>query len=85
MTPGLCHPQRAGPRLAILKVPEPKTVKNRLHIDIRVPRDGDPAAQWARAERLAGAGGAILVEAEGHHVVLGDPEGNEFCVAAASA
>ncbi|WP_162834312.1 VOC family protein, partial [Amycolatopsis circi] len=81
----LCHPAGAGPRLAILKVPEPKTVKNRLHIDIRVPRDADPAQRWAtvkgEAERLAAAGGTILVEHDGHHVTMADPEGNEFCVA----
>ena len=85
----LCHPDGTGPRLAILKVPEPKTAKNRLHMDIRVPRDGDPGQRWTRikaeAERLVAAGGTILVEDEGHHVVMADPEGNEFCVAAASA
>jgi predicted enzyme related to lactoylglutathione lyase len=30
------------------------------------------------------AGGAVLQEFDGHHVMMADPEGNEFCVAAAS-
>ncbi|MFJ9249463.1 VOC family protein [Streptomyces sp. NPDC101776] len=82
----LCDPDGVGPRLSILKVPEPKTAKNRLHLDIRVPVRGGPdergAAIRAEAERLVGAGGRVLAEFDGHHVVMADPEGNEFCVAA---
>ncbi|MEU7056645.1 VOC family protein [Streptomyces sp. NPDC046197] len=82
----LCDPDGAGPRLSILEVPEPKTAKNRLHIDIRVPGHGSPEERWARiraeARRLVEAGGRILTEDDGHHVVMADPEGNEFCVAA---
>ncbi|MGW7530893.1 VOC family protein [Amycolatopsis sp. NPDC054798] len=67
----LCHPDGAGPR---------------LHIDIRLPKDDDPAKRWERinaeAERLVAAGGTILVESGEHHVVMADPAGNEFCVAA---
>ncbi|MFF1419417.1 VOC family protein [Streptomyces sp. NPDC058280] len=85
----LCDPDGVGPRLGILKVAEPKTAKNRLHIDVRVPGHGSPEERWARiaaeAERLVTAGGSVLGEFEGHHVVMADPEGNEFCVAAASA
>ncbi|MDQ0787796.1 hypothetical protein QFZ64_003293 [Streptomyces sp. B3I8] len=85
----LCDPEGVGPRLSILTVPEPKTAKNRLHLDIRVPGHGGPAERWARiraeSERLVRAGGVVLAEAEGHHVVMADPEGNEFCVAAAPA
>jgi len=85
----LCDPDGVGPRLSILKVPEPKTAKNRLHIDIRVPGHGSTGERWARikaeSERLVEAGGAVRQEIEGHHVVMVDPEGNEFCVAAASA
>jgi catechol 2,3-dioxygenase-like lactoylglutathione lyase family enzyme len=84
----LCDPDGAGPRLSILTVPEPKTVKNRLHIDIRVPGHGGPAERWERiraeSERLVTAGGSILRVFDGHHVVMADPEGNEFCVAAAA-
>ncbi|WP_329245821.1 VOC family protein [Streptomyces sp. NBC_01478] len=82
----LCDPDGVGPRLSILKVPEPKTAKNRLHLDIRVPVRGGPDERWAairaEAERLVGAGGRVLAEFDGHHVVMADPEGNEFCVAA---
>ncbi|GGY84668.1 VOC family protein [Streptomyces nitrosporeus] len=85
----LCDPDGAGPRLCILKVPEPKTAKNRLHIDVRVPGHGSPDERWARieaeSERLVRAGGATLEKFVGHHVLMADPEGNEFCVCAASA
>ncbi|MFI5666602.1 VOC family protein [Streptomyces sp. NPDC051704] len=85
----LCDPEGVGPRLCILKVPEPKTAKNRLHIDVRVPGHGTPDERWARikaeAERLVRAGGTVLEEYDGHHVVMADPDGNEFCVAAAPA
>ncbi|MGW3107185.1 VOC family protein [Streptomyces sp. NPDC001100] len=82
----LCDPDGVGPRLCILKVPEPKTAKNRLHLDIRVPVRGGGEERWAairaEAERLVGVGGRVLTEFDGHHVVMADPEGNEFCVAA---
>ncbi|MGW2931127.1 VOC family protein [Streptomyces sp. NPDC001156] len=84
----LCDPDGVGPLLSILKVPEPKTAKNRLHIDVRVPGHGTPEERWARiraeAGRLVEAGGRILGEFDGHHVMMADPEGNEFCVAATS-
>jgi len=82
----LCDPDGIGPRLSILGVPEPKTAKNRLHIDVRVPGHGTPDERWARitaeAERLVGAGGSVLETFDGHHVMMADPEGNEFCVGA---
>ncbi|MEV0594622.1 VOC family protein [Nonomuraea cavernae] len=86
----LCDPDGVGPRLSILKVPEPKTAKNRLHLDIRVPAHGcAPQERWQRiraeAERLVRAGGRVLEEVDEHHIVMADPEGNEFCVAATSA
>ncbi|MDN3022434.1 VOC family protein [Streptomyces sp. S.PB5] len=85
----LCDPDGVGPRLTVLKVPEPKRVKNRLHMDIRVPGHGSPQERWTRiraeAERLAGAGGRIVAEFDGHHVTMADPEGNEFCVGAAAS
>jgi hypothetical protein len=84
----LCDPDGVGPLLSILKVPEPKTAKNRLHMDVRVPGHGTPEERWERiraeAGRLVEAGGRILGEFDGHHVVMADPEGNEFCVAATS-
>ncbi|MBZ6093509.1 VOC family protein [Streptomyces olivaceus] len=85
----LCDPDGVGPRFCILKVPESKTAKNRLHIDIRVPGHGSSDELSARikaeSERLVRAGGTVLEKFDGHHVVMADPEGNEFCVAAASA
>jgi hypothetical protein len=68
-----------------LEVPEPKVAKNRLHMDIRVAGPGDADTRWARitawVDRLTAAGATRLAVFEGHHVVLADPEGNEFCVA----
>ncbi|WP_326664980.1 VOC family protein [Streptomyces sp. NBC_00385] len=84
----LCDPDGVGPRLSIIKVPESKTAKNRLHMDVRVPGHGSPDERWERiraeSERLVKAGGTVLEEFDGHHFVMADPEGNEFCVAAAS-
>ncbi|NEB81297.1 VOC family protein [Streptomyces sp. SID14478] len=84
----LCDPDGAGPRLSILRVREPKKTKNRLHMDVRVPGHGLPGERWARieseADRLVRAGGTILEEFDYHHIVMADPEGNEFCVAAGS-
>jgi len=57
-------------------VPEDKTVKNRLHLDLR------PDDQAAEVERLVGLGATRvdLGQGEASWVVLADPEGNEFCV-----
>jgi hypothetical protein len=81
----LHDPAGNGPRLSLLRVPEAKTAKNRLHIDVRVAGTGDSTQQWAAvtetAARLAAAGATVIQEYPGHHVVMADPEGNEFCVA----
>jgi hypothetical protein len=81
----LHHPSGTGPRLCLLRVPEPKTAKNRLHIDVRVAGSGTPAERWARitakVAELTAAGATVLWQADGHHVTMADPEGNEFCVA----
>jgi hypothetical protein len=65
-------------------VPEPKVAKNRLHIDLRVAGTGSPEQRWARitqeVDRLTAAGATVLEPFPGHHVVMADPEGNEFCV-----
>jgi hypothetical protein len=65
-------------------VPEPKTAKNRLHIDVRVAGAGTAEEKWARitekAATLTAAGASVLWEDPGHHVTMADPEGNEFCV-----
>jgi hypothetical protein len=61
------------PRFFFMLVPEPKTVKNRLHFDLRAD---DPAAEVIR---LVGLGARITSEQD-DLTVLEDPEGNEFCL-----
>jgi hypothetical protein len=65
-----------GTHLGFFKVPEGKTIKNRLHLDLR------PADQAAEVERLIGLGAKKVDIGQGSQtwVVLADPEGNEFCV-----
>jgi hypothetical protein len=87
----LVDPDGVGPAVGFLRVPEPKTSKNRLHIDLRVA--GEPPWDMADRERLIRAkvaeltdAGAAYVREERYgddlgHVVMLDPEGNEFCVA----
>jgi len=65
-----------SPDLLFLKVPEVKTTKNRLHLDLRPE---DQAAEVARLEALGGRRVAIG-QGEVSWVVMADPEGNEFCV-----
>ena len=64
------------PGLLFGRVPEPKTLKNRLHLDFR-PDDQDAAV--ARLLDL-GATHADVGQGDETWVVLADPEGNEFCV-----
>ncbi|MCC9704322.1 hypothetical protein E4N62_02980 [Streptomyces sp. MNU76] len=63
------------------QVPEPKTAKNRLHIDVHAGPDGLEAL----ATRLETLGATRVEEFDrgpaGHWWVMRDPEGNEFCVA----
>ncbi len=68
-----------GPTIDVLQVPEPKTVKNRLHLDLRA--DGMPTQ--AELERLLALGARRVDIGQGPDVswvVLADPEGNEFCL-----
>jgi len=66
------------PTLLFLQVPEGKTVKNRLHLDVS-PIDSDQEREVARLEAL-GARRTDLAPPGASWVVLADPEGNEFCV-----
>jgi Glyoxalase-like domain len=69
----------AGRRILFTRVPEPKQVKNRWHIDLSVGRERVPG-EVARIEEL-GATKVREVEEWGQfHVVMQDPEGNEFCI-----
>ena len=76
-TSGIGH----GRRLLFQDVPEGKTVKNRLHIDIH----GEPGSSEEMVARLEALGATRLREVNtgpaGHWWVMQDPEGNEFCVA----
>jgi predicted enzyme related to lactoylglutathione lyase len=67
-----------GPGLTLQRVPEPKADKNRMHIDLHVE---DVDREVARLVALgATRRSGELVEVGFRWVVLGDPEGNEFCV-----
>ncbi len=69
----------SGRRILFQAVPEPKTVKNRVHLDLLVgPEDHD-----AEVERLVGLGATVLDVhdgEEGRWTLMADPEGNEFDV-----
>lgn len=64
------------PGLLFVPAPEPKTSKNRLHLDFR-PDDQDAEVQRLLAQ---GAVRADVGQGEQSWVVLADPEGNEFCI-----
>jgi len=69
-----------GRRLLFNRVPEPKTVKNRLHVDIHAER-GERDATVARLEKHGATFVRHVKEQGGEWSVMTDPEGNEFCVA----
>jgi catechol 2,3-dioxygenase-like lactoylglutathione lyase family enzyme len=82
-------PQGTGPRLFFQRVPEPKTLKNRVHLDLNISGGfGVPLEQRQKlvnleVERLLGAGATSLRTGDEngeYWVVMADPEGNEFCV-----
>lgn len=69
-----------GRRLLFQRVPEPKTVKNRLHLDLHA----GPARRDTEVARLESLGATVqrhVEEQGGTWTVMTDPEGNEFCVA----
>lgn len=72
-------PSGAGPRLLAQLVPEGKTAKNRLHLDVRV-WPAERAAEVARLVRLGATEHDSFDEHGSSWTVLTDPEGNEFCV-----
>ncbi|MFG1653204.1 VOC family protein [Micromonospora sp. NPDC049275] len=83
-------PKGAGPRLFFQRVPEGKQAKNRVHLDVRtapgLTGDDRMAALEAEADRLVARGATRLARHEpapplgAGHLVLADPEGNEFCL-----
>ena len=85
----IVDPEGRKPRVFIQRVPEDKTAKNRMHLDLDVgggptrPVEERRGLVDAEAHRLAGLGASILspmAERDHYWVVLQDPEGNEFCV-----
>ena len=86
----ISDPDGTGPRLFFQKVPEGKTAKNRVHLDVSVGRGiTDPDERWRivteRAEALVRAGASLVEERRNdqfgdHWMVMADPDGNEFCV-----
>ena len=82
-------PDGEGPRLFFQRVPEPKTAKNRVHLDLAVSggrstpieeRRRQVAAAVERVVALGATRHKAYDEAGQHWVVMADPEGNEFCL-----
>lgn len=77
-----------GPRLFFQRVPEPKTAKNRVHLDVNLSDQNVVPEERKRqiiaeVERLTTLGASRIGEGEElgvSWVVMTDPEGNEFCV-----
>ena len=87
----IVDPDGVRPRIWFQPVPEPKVVKNRVHLDLgvsggrQVPLATRRRRVDAEADRLVAAGATRLrvlsEEAVDHYaVVMADPEGNEFCL-----
>jgi hypothetical protein len=71
----LLESEDGSPRVWLVRVPEGKTVKNRVHVDLRA----DDAS--AEAARLVSLGATVAPDQRNDGlVVLLDPEGNEFCL-----
>ncbi len=82
-------PEGIQPRLYFQQVPEAKTTKNRLHLDLDVSQGRGMPLEQRRSEvndavaRLEGVGATKLfemTEGDHYHVTMADPEGNEFCL-----
>ncbi|MET8525926.1 VOC family protein [Micromonospora sp. NPDC005172] len=83
-------PDHGRPGISFLTVPEPKVVKNRMHVDVHVGggRHVPFEARWPRVQAmvdtLVAAGGILLrvdaTDGRPDHVTMADPEGNEFDV-----
>jgi predicted enzyme related to lactoylglutathione lyase len=73
--------QGAGPLLGFQQVPEPKVGKNRLHLDLRPAAGVTMEAEVARLEGLgATAVRRVTNGPDKVHMIMQDPESNEFCV-----
>jgi Glyoxalase-like domain len=89
----ISDPEGRLPRICFLKVPEGKTAKNRLHVDVQVgggrhlPNEERRPRVTAKVAELKAAGATVLVQEPAqledgllNNAVMADPEGNEFCV-----
>ena len=76
---GFAYPDPVAVCIDVLAVPEPKTVKNRVHVDLATTSAADQVALVARLQDL-GATPADVGQGDVPWTVLADPEGNEFCV-----
>lgn len=75
----IAPPDRAWPSIDVFAVPEGKTVKNRLHLDLRA--DGSSTKEEiARLLRLGATRVDVGQPSDASWTVLADPEGNELCV-----
>ena len=73
------------PNLLFVTVPEPRTIKNRVHLDL----EPDDRTRDQEVERLLGIGATLVADhrrPDGRGwVVLADPEGNELCIERSAA
>lgn len=85
----IVDPDGVGPRVYIQKVPESKTAKNRVHLDVRAAPGLEGAAREdalnAEYDRVVALGATLFerLEPDGVNelcIVMLDPEGNEFCL-----
>ena len=85
----IVDPAGVGPRVFFQRVPEPKTAKNRVHLDLRAAAgltgEARLAALEAECARLVALGASRVQRFEpgsmsAGFIVMGDPEGNEFCL-----
>ncbi len=75
----LVDPSGSAPRFLLQRVPEPRTVKNRVHLDLEAD---DAAAEIERLLALGATRGESYTEQGVSWTVMADPEGNDFCVVA---
>jgi hypothetical protein len=73
-------PGERGPGLVFVPVPETKTLKNRLHIDLSPAKDDDQGAEVRKLEALGARRVDVGQPADVTWVVMADLEGNEFCL-----
>jgi hypothetical protein len=76
---GFDYPDPAAVCIDVITVPEPKSVKNRVHVDLATTSEAERAELVARLMDL-GATPADVGQGDAPWTVLADPEGNEFCV-----